>query len=238
MSNIMEKKEWKKNDEELLKEWSDHAKIFRYMCDQARMKYRKINIYFTIPVIVLSTLTGAANFAQDKLPESYRDTFAMSIGGINILAGTIATIHSFLKISELYEGFKASSIAWAKYYHNVKTELQKMPEDRENPYDFLKWAKNEYEKLVEQNPAMPKNTILSFKNKLNKSKVSNMHLPPIVSVFDDFELHEHEAMKEDNLGTVLNNIDSADDFAQTFAENILSIDELRNNIENVGDENV
>ena len=30
-----------------------------------------MNTWFTIPVIIMSTLTGTANFAQDKFPDNY-----------------------------------------------------------------------------------------------------------------------------------------------------------------------
>ena len=60
---------WKKEEEELLREWSDKAQCFRWLHTKSHQKYRWINAYFTIPVIILSTLTGAANFSQERVPE-------------------------------------------------------------------------------------------------------------------------------------------------------------------------
>ena len=45
----------------------------------------------------MSTLTGTANFAQDRVPEDYRGYYSMGVGFINILAGIITTIQQFLK---------------------------------------------------------------------------------------------------------------------------------------------
>ena len=154
---------WKKQDETLLEEWADHGKVYRLLYDGARIKYRKKNIAFQIPVIILSTITGAANFATDKFPLEYRDYYSMGIGFCNIIAGIIATISTFLKISELYEGYRASSVLWAKFYHNIKTELQKEINDREDVTDFMKYAKTEYEKLLEQSPPLPNKVIKNFR---------------------------------------------------------------------------
>jgi len=195
----MENKKWKKTDEHLLEEWADHGRIFRWMHDRSRIKYWKKNISFQIPVIILSTITGAANFAQDRISEDWRGYYALLVGFANILAGVIATIATFLKISEFLEGHRVSSISWGKYYHNVKTELQKEPDDRENVVDFMKYAKLEYEKLVEQSPPIPYDIILRLRNRLENSGVQ-MHLPPVVGAFDKFQIGERNVAEKEKSG--------------------------------------
>lgn len=195
----MEQKRWKKTDEGLLEEWADHGRLYRWMHDRSRMKYWKRNIAFQIPVIILSTITGAANFAQDRVSEEYRGYYALVVGFTNIVAGVIATIATFLKVSELLEGHRVASIAWGKYYHNVKTELQKEPDDRENVVDFMKYAKLEYEKLVEQSPPIPHSIIMRIRNKLEHGEVV-MHLPPIIGAFDKFKVGVQTIMEKEKSG--------------------------------------
>lgn len=201
----MEQKHWKKTDEKLLEEWADHGRIYRWMHDRARMKYWRKNISFQIPVIILSTITGAANFAQDRVALEWRGYYALIVGFANIIAGVIATIATFLKVAELLEGHRMAGIAWAKYYHNVKTELQKEPVDRENVVDFMKYAKLEYEKLVEQSPSIPYEIILRLQNKIKGSQF-DMHLPPIVGAFDKFNIGEQQLVEKvpTNMERVLN----------------------------------
>lgn len=196
----MERKNWKKTDEKLLEEWSDHGKSFRWMHDRAARKFWKKNIMFQIPVIILSTLTGAANFAQDRISEEYRGYYSLGIGFGNIVAGIIATIATFLKVSEYLEAHRVSSVAWGKYYHNVKTELQKEPSDREDVLDFMKYAKNEYEKLIEQSPPIPHEIIRVLRNRVNDN---NFYLPPIVGVFDKFKIGEEEAKEKSGIEKVM-----------------------------------
>ena len=220
-------KYWKKTDENLLEEWADHGKSFRWMHEQARLKFWKKNIQFQVPVIILSTLTGAANFAQERVSPEYQGYYAITVGFFNIIAGIIATIQTFLKVSESLEGHRVASVAWGKYYHNVKTELQKEPEDREDVVDFMKYAKMEYEKLVEQSPPIPPAIVDRLKSNVNKSEV-HVHLPPNAGVFERIEIGKQGirmvpessvaqvAIKEkSNMERVLQEIDGSDSLPRT-----------------------
>ena len=220
-------KYWKKTDENLLEEWADHGKSFRWMHEQSRLKFWKKNIQFQIPVIILSTLTGAANFAQERVDPAYQGYYAIVVGFFNIIAGIIATIQTFLKVSESLEGHRVASVAWGKYYHNVKTELQKEPEDREDVVDFMKYAKMEYEKLVEQSPPIPQAIVDRLKANINKSDV-HVHLPPNAGVFEKIEIGKQGIRmvpestimqvvnkEKSNMEKVLNEIDKSDSLPRT-----------------------
>jgi hypothetical protein len=217
-------KYWKKTDENLLEEWADHGKSFRWMHEQARLKFWKKNIQFQVPVIILSTLTGAANFAQERVAPEYQGYYAITVGFFNIIAGIIATIQTFLKVSESLEGHRVASVAWGKYYHNVKTELQKEPEDREDVVDFMKYAKMEYEKLVEQSPPIPPAIVERLKSNVDKSEV-HVHLPPNVGVFERIEIGKQgirmvpevvQAVREKtNMERVLQELDKSDNLPRT-----------------------
>ena len=64
--------EWHKQQMELLRKWAEIASCYRWMHNQAYMIYRKKNLNFMIPLIVMSTVTGTANFAQSSFPEVIR----------------------------------------------------------------------------------------------------------------------------------------------------------------------
>ena len=123
---------WSKFYELILIDWCDKAMCYRYLHGNCNRYYNFMNILFTIPVIFISTLTGVANFAQERIPDNYVFYYTIGVGSLNILAGFITTISQFLKISELNEAHKASAISWGKLHRNIKLELAKKPEEREN----------------------------------------------------------------------------------------------------------
>ena len=59
-----EPKEWHQQQAKLLKNWAEVASSYRWMHNQAYMIYKKKNLYFMLPLIIMSTVAGTANFAQ------------------------------------------------------------------------------------------------------------------------------------------------------------------------------
>ena len=163
---------WKPEHNIILSEWADKAMCYRWLHFRSHIRYNTLNIGMTIPVIIISTLTGTANFAIDKFNTNYASAI---IGCFNILAGIISTIQHFLKVSELNESHKVASVSWDKFYRNIKIELTKCPEDRLSVHHMLKIYKEEYDRLMETSPTI--NDIIihefhnTFKNTTNFVKV-------------------------------------------------------------------
>jgi hypothetical protein len=161
--------EWTTEHEQILIEWADKAMCYRWLHSKANSMYARLNALYTIPVIIISTLTGTANFAQTRVPIDYQNYFAMIVGGFNILAGIISTIQQFLKITQLNEAHRVSSIAWDKFYRNVKIELAKHPHERMHPSQLLKISKEEFDRLMETSPNIPDKVITHFIEGFNNS---------------------------------------------------------------------
>jgi len=153
---------WKTEEEDILRDWADKSQIYELFHSKAHAMYKRKNASYVIPVIIISTLTGTANFAQDRIDPDYQNLFTMVIGGFNILAAIVTTISQFLKISELNEAHRVAALSWGKFYRNVRTELTKHPLDRIAPVHMLKMSKEEFNRLLEISPLVPKSIIVSF----------------------------------------------------------------------------
>ena len=154
--------DWTSDHEQILVEWADKAMCYRWLHSKAHQSFAKANAWFTIPVIIMSTTTGTANFAQERLPQEYRGYFSMGVGAVNIFAGILTTIAQFLKISELNEAHRVASIAWDKFYRNTKVELAKSPIERIPVMQMLKHSKEEFDRLIESSPSLEPFIIKGF----------------------------------------------------------------------------
>ena len=161
---------WSKEHEEILIEWADKAMCYRWLHGRSNALYSKLNAWYTIPVIIISTLTGTANFAQDRVPAEWQNPFVMAVGSFNLLAGIITTIQQFLKITQLNEAHRVSSIAWDKFYRNIKIELAKHPSERINVVQMIKMCKEEFDRLIETSPVIPDKIIAAFKEAFKDSE--------------------------------------------------------------------
>lgn len=186
---------WKAEEERILASWSDKAQCYEWMHYKAHNSYKRSNAWFTIPVIIISTITGTANFAQDRFSESYRSWVVMGVGGMNIVAGIITTIYQFLKISELNEAHRVAALSWGKFCRNIKAELAKHPLDRVNHEHFVGLAKEEYDRLIEISPMIPAGVIGAFNARFNKA--SEFVRPEVCAErfgTDVFKMDESERM--------------------------------------------
>ena len=154
--------EWSDQHEKILVEWADKAICYRWLHAKSRSSYSFKNAWFTIPVIIMSTLTGTANFAQERIPDNHKALYSIIVGSVNIFAGILTTIQQFLKINEFSESHRVSSISWDKFYRNIKLELAKSRTERIPAYQMLKISKEEFDRLMETSPYINHKIICKF----------------------------------------------------------------------------
>jgi hypothetical protein len=227
---------WTIEHERILIEWADKAMCYRWLHSKANSLYAKQNAWYTIPCIIISTLAGTANFAQERVPVQYQSLFTMVVGGVNILGGIISTIQQFLKITQLNEAHRVSSIAWDKFYRNIKIEITKHPNERIHVSHMLKMCKEEFDRLMETSPVIPDQIIdnfkISFKNSVEFDKISKPEICDSLLSTDTFRNQWFSQENKDKYELDIiklqnsienkkkmeneNNINSVKDFIKTF----------------------
>jgi hypothetical protein len=156
---------WNQDDDKILKEWVDKSACFKWLHEQSYKKYKKSYLRQMIPVIVISTLTGAANFALDRISDEKNRSYAsIAVGSFNIIAAMISTVSQFLKTSELKEGHNIAAKSWDKFNRSLKLELQRNPEERSNKRELFNISMKEYDRLVEISPDIPTSVIIQFRH--------------------------------------------------------------------------
>ncbi len=169
--------EWNSQQEMILKKWAEISASYQWMHDRSYRIYKEKNIKFALPVIVISTITGTANFAQQSFPEKWKSYFIMAIGTLNLTAGLITTIAQFLRINELQEGYRASTVGFAKLSRNIEVMLD-LPLKYRGVHGeaYLESSKQEYDRLIEQSPVVPKIVLKAFMKKFKKRKFAKPNL--------------------------------------------------------------
>jgi len=178
-AEYVKKIHWSEENEKILVEWCDIAQCYKWLNTRAHTKYSYMHAWFTIPAIVLSTVSGTASFAQTSLPLQYQTYSPMAIGAINIFIGILTTIQQYLKISELNEGHRVSSIAWDKFSRNIRIELAKIPHERMDAGHFIKLCRQEFDRLMETSPMIPEKITKEFNEKFkgnDKESIRNFKI--------------------------------------------------------------
>jgi predicted nucleic acid-binding protein len=155
--------EWTIENEAILVEWCDIAQCYKWLNYQSFLKYSIWQAWFTIPVIIMSTVTGTAAFAQSSFTDTQKFYVQFGIGTINILVGILSTVSQYLKIAQLTEAHRVSSISWDKYARNIRIELAKAPEERMDAAHFMKLSRHEFDRMMETSPIIQSEIIEEFK---------------------------------------------------------------------------
>jgi hypothetical protein len=168
-SQLEIEKSWHRQQEDILKDWSEQASCYRWMHMRAYLSYETKNFRFALPVIVLSTITGTANFAQNSFSVEYRTWVPLIIGFFNLTAGLITTVAQFLKVAELMEGHRAASIAYAKISRNIAIELSLPANERSTTgIDYIKKCRLDFDRLIEQTPIIPMYILSHFQKNMSE----------------------------------------------------------------------
>ena len=190
------KKVWHSQQESILKRWSEIGSSYRFMHDRSFSKFEKQNLRFALPVIIISTVTGTANFAQGSFPTSWQTYVPLLIGFLNLSAGLLTTVAQFLRVSELLEGHRAAAIAYSKFSRNISVELSLPRQERSlGGTEFINNCRAELDRLIEQTPNIPLAIIKQFGRKFKNDAFFKPDILKIseVEVFKDVK---GDAMKE------------------------------------------
>ena len=223
-------KKWHKQQEKILKDWGEASSCYRYMHFKAYQQFKQTNMRFTLPIIVISTLTGTANFAQETFPESWRTFVPLGIGAMNLVAAIMTTVLQFLKANELMEAHRVASIGYGKLARSIKLELQ-LPiyERTQDGMSMVTTCRAEYDRLIEQSPPPPEQAIQLFDKNFPMEKGGGFARPEISDI-EEIELFD--SVKEQTaISSVANvfkkNLNNAAGFGKKLFGIPAKVDETR-----------
>lgn len=184
---------WNDSEVQLLKKWGEVASSYRLLHDRAFREFQVKSYGLTIPVIILSTLSGTASFTIQSFPVSLQTYVPMVIGGVNICVGIIQTVSQFLRVNELTESHRVASISYGKFSRNIITELSLPPKERTyNGIDFVQVCRTEMDRLIEQSPIIPMYLLREFES--NKEFI-NITKPDVLKITNIVEYKPSEEEK-------------------------------------------
>ncbi len=170
---------WTTEEEELLKSWAEKASCYRWMHDKSYKFYKDKNNKLGIPSMVLSLVAGASLFTTINIDnENFEIILKTLIGLMNLCAGVLSGLQNFLKLETIIGKHHTSSINFSNYYRNIIAEISLPKSKREDALVWVKNAKVEFDKLINNAAEIPENIIddfiLQFKDvNISKPDIAN-----------------------------------------------------------------
>ena len=188
---------WHKQHEYVLRDWGESAACYRYMHYKAHTMFKRLSLRMTLPIIIISTVTGTANFAQETFPVSIRAYVPAMIGAMNLFAAILTTVLQFLKVNELMESHRVSSVHYGKLARNIRLELT-LPiiERAHDGGNMVEISKGEYDRLIEQSPPVPSTIINKFEKQFPEVPSDGLKFNrPEIMTIKSIKLYDSEREK-------------------------------------------
>lgn len=215
---------WDSALENIFTELADEAQINTFLHKKAHHYFKIRNMKFQLPVIVFSALSGSGNFMSTYFPD-YTDQIVLAIGFVSIIISIVSSLAQYLKLSEMAEGNRLSYLSWEKFFINIKFQLRRKREKRDNIKEFLNQIIPEYQRLKEISPEIPSMIVAQLKKKKGYNR---MKIPTAFNGFHPFTPYvtQHDIDSEENielgiLSKTLSNYRSGNGInSNSFANNI------------------
>jgi hypothetical protein len=170
-SDGTEKKEihWTEMLEEYFASTGEKAHCLSWCHKKAESLYSNRRTWIDLPVIVISGVTG---FLSAGSPSMFNDgkVASIALGVASLFVSILNTAGSYYGWAKRSEGHRISAIHYARLYRFISVELSLPRDERMGPNDFLKYVKDQYDRLQEISPLIPPEVIHEFQTKFANEK--------------------------------------------------------------------
>lgn len=202
----MENNTWHPQYEVILKQWGKMCSSYSWLHDRSYRKYKYINVYVQAPVVILNTAAAVTSLVNGSYSDKTREYTAYVVGVMNIMAGSIAAISQYLRLGELLENHRKSSIAYDNLCKNIKTELSlPITERTHGGREMVKICRSEIDKLSDYSRDIPIDVINMFEKEFGSI---NIYKPEIIDIQEVTIYREGDAHSISPMGVTARMISS------------------------------
>jgi len=153
--------------EEYFAQTGEKSNGLSIMHKKAESIFTRRKVYIDLPVIVGSGAVAFLNAGSSSLFSDHQ-LAATALGVGSLVIGVLNTIGTYFAWARRSEGHRMSAIHYAKLYRFINVELRLPRDERMQPGDFLKYVKDQYDRLAELSPPIPTSVAHEFSAKMER----------------------------------------------------------------------
>lgn len=153
--------------EEYFAQTGEKANGLAIMHKKAESIFSRRKVYIDLPVIVGSGAVAFLNAGSSSLFSDHQ-LAATALGVGSLVIGVLNTVGTYFAWAKRAEGHRMSAIHYAKLYRFINVELRLPRDERMQPGDFLKYVKDQYDRLAELSPPIPSSVAQAFAQKMER----------------------------------------------------------------------
>jgi hypothetical protein len=180
--------EWNEALEELLCDEAEKCAGLAWLHGHSEVYYQQKNNFLQIPIIVLSTVTGAASVGSGSLFPGNAGTASVILGGVSILVSILGTLNSHYAFAKKAEGHKIGHVQYSQIHRTIHIEMSLPRSQRMAPKQVLRYIKDDLKRLMETIPRVPDEIIAKYKKEIIPASGSVSH-PDITNGIHRVEMY-------------------------------------------------
>lgn len=197
---------WNSRLEEYFASTGEKAHCLSILHKQAEAVYNQRKNFIDIPVIVGSGIIAFLNAGSSAMFENETRISSIALGIGSLFVGVINTIGSYFQWSKRAEGHRIAAIQYSKLFRFLNVEMSLPRQERMTPKELLKWTKDQYDRLQEISPIIPRDLIEKFKKDFDKPEYANISRPEEANGLEQIIIYGTETLVSPKLPFKLNPI--------------------------------
>lgn len=146
----------------ILRTWEIQTTVNCLLHSSSSEYYSKLNMFFMIPIIILSSSTGTLGLMNTSSSQivitNNVNIISLLVGIFGFLSAMLTTIHNFLGIQKLQSTHSFHSIEYNKISREIKMHIYLSETDVKvyaNIAEYIKHCRAKIDKLIETAPEIP-----------------------------------------------------------------------------------
>lgn len=167
--------EWSPQHETYLKDLSILCETFGKAHNRAFVELKRKEKYFRIPSIIIGSVSGTLSVGTGIFPLDFQSKVSILVGGVSLGIAIIASIESYLKITDRLIGHLTVSKDFYKLRDDIGLELALSIDDRSaNGVSFTRSCYERFEKIVSIAPFLRERRLRDFNGSTTTSYDNTM----------------------------------------------------------------
>ena len=210
---------WTRRIEQYMAATGERAHCLSWAHQRAENMYAMRRTFIDLPVIAVSSMIGFLSVGQGTIwPNDIERVPDVVLGAFSLCVSVLNTVGAYFAWAKKTEGHRIAGLHYAKLYRFISVEMA-LPRDERTPvHEFLKYCKEQYDRLAETSPALPDCVIKQFVKKFNKDALHEISVPEQMNGLESIHVYNEEDLRIDlNLELTRKKIES--DFARSAGDN-------------------
>ena len=184
---------WTPQLESYFKETAEKSECLSIIHRHAERFFTRRKVCLELPCIVLSAVVGFCSVGSSYMFNNNQMLSSITLGVGSLFVSSLQTISSYFGWSKRAEGHRISAIQYSKQHRFLVVELSLPRAERINPSTLLKLVRNDYDRLAEVSPMLPRESTDYFESKFKKYQVSR---PPEVNGLEVVKIYTETTSKD------------------------------------------